>query len=117
MDQAIHLGQKLATFSDHFQPRTVATFNGHDVMVVKIKGEFVWHAHADTDDFFLVLCGRMRMESEQGTVHMSEGDLCVVPRGMTHRPVADDECHVLLIEPTGTANTGAAETAQPRRVI
>jgi mannose-6-phosphate isomerase-like protein (cupin superfamily) len=117
MPQAITLTDKLATFTETFQPHTVATFNRHDIMVVKIKGEFRWHSHAETDDFFLVLKGQMRIDMEDGTVHLNEGDLFVVPRGMQHRPVADEECHVLLIEPTGTPNTGDAQTAQPRRVI
>lgn len=113
----VNLGQKLAAFSEHFQPRTVAAFNGNDVMVVKIQGAFNWHAHPDTDDLFLVLRGRMRVETEEGTVHLDEGELCVIPRGLRHRPVADEECQVLLIEPMGTPNTGDTATAQPRRVV
>ena len=117
MPPSVNLGQKLAGFSEYFQPRTVASFNGNDVMVVKIKGQFKWHAHPDTDDFFLVLRGQMRVETEEGTVPLSEGEMCVIPRGMRHRPVADEECQVLLIEPMGTPNTGDTATAQPRRVI
>ena len=117
MPHCINLTQKLAVFNDHFQPHTVATFNGHDVMVVKVKGEFTWHAHPDTDDFFLVLHGQMRVETELGTVRLKAGELCVIPRALRHRPVADEECHVLLIEPSGTPNTGETATAQPRRVI
>jgi len=117
MNVAINLAQKLATFSDHFAPRTVATLNDLDIMVVKIKGEFQWHSHGDTDDFFLVLHGRMRVETEHGHAELGPGDLFVVPRGVRHRPVADDECHVLLIEPTGTPNSGDATTAAPRQEI
>jgi len=117
MTASINLAHKLATFSDHFAPRTVATFNGLDIMVVKIKGAFQWHSHSDSDDFFLVLQGRMRVETEHGQADLGPGEIFIVPRGVRHRPVADDECHVMLIEPTGMPNTGDAATAAPRRVI
>ena len=117
MTASINLAHKLATFSDHFAPRTVATFNGLDIMVVKIKGAFQWHSHSDSDDFFLVLQGRMRVETEHGQADLGPGEIFIVPRGVRHRPVADDECHVMLIEPTGMPNTGNAATAAPRRVI
>lgn len=115
--RAINLAAKLALFDGHWQPRTVATFNGHDIMVVKVKGEFVWHSHADTDDLFLVLAGRIRIDLRDGVVELGPGELFVVPRGVEHRPVAEDEAHVMLIEPTGTPNTGDIATAQPRRAI
>ena len=108
---AIRLRDKLATFHEHWSPRIVAAFNGHDVMVVKAKGEFVWHSHPDTDDFFLVLEGRLRIELPDGVVELGPGDLYVVPRGVEHRPVAEVEVHLLLIEPRGTPNTGDPETA------
>ena len=114
---AIDLKAKLATFDEHWQPRTVATFNGHDIMVVKVKGEFVWHSHADTDDLFLVLHGRVRIELRDRHVELGPGELFVVPRGVEHRPVAVEEAHLMLIEPTGTPNTGDAATAAQRRVI
>jgi len=113
----INLSDKLATFNEHWQPRTVATFNGHDIMVVKVKGEFVWHSHADTDDLFLVLRGRIRIELRDGVVELGPGELFVVPRGMEHRPIAIEEAHLMLIEPTGTPNTGDAATAATRRVV
>ncbi|RDY69740.1 cupin domain-containing protein [Lysobacter soli] len=113
----INLAAKLATFDEHWQPRTVATFNGHDIMVVKVKGEFVWHSHADSDDLFLVLHGRIRIELRDGAVELGPGELFVVPRGVEHRPVAIDEAHLMLIEPTGTPNTGDEATAAQRRVI
>lgn len=106
MRAAINLAEKLASFNEHWSPRIVSTFNGHDVMVVKLKGEYVWHAHSDTDDFFLVLKGSMRIETEDGTVHLKEGDLHVVPQGVRHCPIADEEAHVLVIEATGEPNTG-----------
>ena len=113
----VNLAQKLSTFSEHYRPRTVGQFNGHDLMVVKVKGPFTWHRHEDTDDFFLVLKGRLRIELRDGNVELGPGDLYVVPKGVEHRPVADEEAHILLIEPTGTPNTGDAATAAPRTVI
>lgn len=115
--QAINLASKLATFSDHYQPRTVAQFNGNDVMVVKLKGEFVWHSHPDSDDFFLVLKGNLTIELRDRNVALGPGELFIVPAGVEHRPVAREEVHLLLIEPTGTPNTGDSRTAAPRRVI
>ncbi len=116
-NEVIDLERKLAAFSGHWQPRTVATFNGHDIMVVKVKGEFVWHSHDDTDDLFLVLRGNIRIELRDRTVHLGPGQLFVVPRGVEHRPVADEEAHLLLIEPTGTPNTGDPATAAMRRTL
>jgi mannose-6-phosphate isomerase-like protein (cupin superfamily) len=114
---AVNLAQKLSTFTEHWQPRTVGTFNGHDLMVVKVKGEFSWHSHADTDDFFLVLKGRLTIRMPAGDVTLGPGELFVVPKGVQHCPVAEEEAHMLLIEPTGTPNTGDPKTAAARRVI
>ena len=115
MDDKINLAQKLSTFSEAWQPRVVAQLNGYDVMVVKVKDEFVWHKHDETDDFFLVLKGRLDIQLRDRTVSLGAGELYVVPKGVEHRPVAKEEAHVLLIEPTGTPNTGDRATAQPRR--
>jgi mannose-6-phosphate isomerase-like protein (cupin superfamily) len=115
--QAINLADKLSTFSEHWQPRVVGQFNGHDLMVVKVKGEFVWHKHDDTDDFFLVLSGRIIIQLREGAVRVGPGEVFVVPKGVEHRPVAEDEAHILLIEPRGTPNTGNTATAAARRVI
>jgi mannose-6-phosphate isomerase-like protein (cupin superfamily) len=115
--EPIDLAGKLATFAEHWSPRAVARFNDCDVMVVKVKGEFVWHSHADTDDFFLVLKGTLDIEMRDRTVMLNPGQLFVVPRGVEHRPVAREEVHLLLIEPTGTPNTGDPATAAPRKVI
>jgi len=114
---SINLEQKLATFSDHWAPMVVGAFNDNDIMVVKAKGEFVWHSHHDTDDFFLVLKGKLTIQLRDGDVHLGPGDLYVVPRGVEHRPVAADEVHILLIEPRGTPNTGNAATAAKRTTI
>ena len=113
----VNLAEKLAAFTEHWQPRTVAEFNGHDVMVVKAQGEFVWHKHDDTDDFFLVLRGELTIELRDRSVTLRPGDLFIVPKGVKHRPVAREEVHLLLIEPSGTPNTGDPATAQPRRVV
>lgn len=115
--QAINLEQKLSTFHEHWQPRTVGQFNGHDLMVVKVKGEFVWHEHANTDDFFLVLKGRLVIQMPEGNVTLGPGELFVVPQGVPHCPQAEEETHLLLIELSGTPNTGNAATAAERRVI
>ena len=115
MGDAINLAEKLATFSEHFSPRTVTTYNGHDVMVAKLKGEFIWHRHDDTDDFFLVLKGTLDIELRDRTVTLQPGEVFIVPRGVEHRPVAREEVHILLIEPTGTPNTGDAKTAAARK--
>lgn len=114
---AINLAEKLSTFVEHWQPRTVAQFNGHDIMVVKAKGEFIWHKHDDTDDFFLVIKGKLTIELRNGEVDLGPGECFVVPKGVEHRPVAREEVHLLLIEPSGTPNTGDAATAAARRVI
>jgi mannose-6-phosphate isomerase-like protein (cupin superfamily) len=115
MNDKINLAAKLATFSDHWSPRTVAQINDFDVMVVKAKGEFVWHRHEETDDFFLVLKGTLEIQMRDRTVTLGPGELFVVPRGVEHCPKAREEVHVLLIEPRGTPNTGDTKTAAPRK--
>jgi mannose-6-phosphate isomerase-like protein (cupin superfamily) len=95
----------------------VAEYNGHDVMVVKVQGEFQWHSHADTDDFFLVLHGELQIDLPDGTVTLGPGQMFIVPKGVEHRPRAAGEVHLLLIEPTGTPNSGDVKTAALRRVI
>jgi mannose-6-phosphate isomerase-like protein (cupin superfamily) len=117
MSEKINLAAKLATFAEPWQPRVVAQFNGNDIMVARVKGEFIWHKHDETDDCFLVLQGRLRIQLRDREVELGPGELFVVPRGVEHRPVADEEAQILLIEPSGTPNTGDAATAAPRRVI
>ena len=111
----INLSEKLSNFTEHWQPRTVGTFNGHDLMVVKVKGEFVWHKHDETDDFFLVLKGTLDIRLRDRTVTLGPGEMYVVPKGVEHCPFARDEVHLLLIEPTGTPNTGDKATAAARK--
>ncbi|MBF9043463.1 cupin domain-containing protein [Rhodobacterales bacterium HKCCE4037] len=117
MSGAINLVDKLAQFSEHWSPRIVGQFNGHDLMVVKVEGEFVWHSHPDTDDLFLVLKGEIDIEMRDQTVTLREGEVSVVPKGIEHRPVARQEAHLLLIEPTGTPNTGDPDTAVTKVAI
>lgn len=118
MHTSIDLADKLATFSEAWQPRTVALFNGHDVMVAKLRGEYHWHVHDDTDDFFFVLHGQLEIDLDDGaTIRLAPGQLYIVPKGVRHRPRAIGEAHIVLIEPTGTPNSGDPLTAAPRRVI
>jgi mannose-6-phosphate isomerase-like protein (cupin superfamily) len=113
VEASVNLDEKLGGFDEIYQPRMISEFNGHAVMVVKAKGSFVWHSHPETDDFFLVLKGRMTIHLRDRDIVLGPGDLYVVPRGVEHCPEAHEETHVLLIEPVGTPNTGSAETAAP----
>lgn len=122
MEQPVRLADKLAMFSDTYSPRVIGQFNGYDLMVVKANGPFQWHSHPDTDDLFLVLGGRLtiwlRDAGGERAVRLGPGELFVVPRGVEHRPVAEEgEAQLLLIEPRGTPNTGDPATAAPRIVI
>jgi len=106
MGERVDLREKLASFSEHWVPKVVAELNGQYVKVVKFLGEYVWHEHADEDELFLVLEGRMRIRLRDGVVELSKGQLYVVPRGVEHKPEADEEVECLLFEPAGTRNTG-----------
>lgn len=117
MKDKINLAAKLAAFEGHWQPRVVAQYNGNDIMVAKVQGEFVWHKHDDTDDCFLVLQGQLTIQLRDRDVHLGPGELFIVPKGVEHRPVAAEEVHLLLIEPAGTPNTGDPATAAPRRML
>lgn len=107
-DPAINLKEKLALFDDQWSPKIVAEMNDVQFKLVKIEGEFVWHSHADTDEVFMVLDGHMVIEFRDGQTDLSAGEMLVVPKGVEHRPVALEECHVLLAEPRGVVNTGDA---------
>lgn len=117
MMEKINLDEKLSGFSDYWSPHTIAEFNSHDIMVVKTKGEFVWHSHPDTDDFFLVLKGKLKIELRNKVIELNPGELFIVPKGIEHRPIAEEEVHLLIIEKTGTPNTGDKKTAAERKVI
>jgi mannose-6-phosphate isomerase-like protein (cupin superfamily) len=105
----VNLAEKLATFDEFYAPRIVGYYNDNKLFVVKIKGEFVWHTHPDTDDFFLVLKGRLTIQLRDRDVELGPGEFYVVPRGVEHCPKADEETHVLLMEPKGTRNVGDAD--------
>ena len=108
---AIDLSDKLALFSDHWSPRIVAALNGQEVKLAKFIGAFDWHRHLDEDEMFLVLKGSFTMEFRDRSVELQEGQMLVVPRGVEHRPVAEKECSVMMVEPAGLVNTGDAETS------
>jgi mannose-6-phosphate isomerase-like protein (cupin superfamily) len=112
--KTVNLTDKLSKISTHWDPHVIADYNDNDVMVVKFVGEFPFHLHEDTDDFFLVLTGEMTMDIEDTSHTVSAGELFIVPRGITHRPRAPKECHVLLIEPKGTPNSGDPATASSK---
>jgi mannose-6-phosphate isomerase-like protein (cupin superfamily) len=113
----INLAEKLATFTDLWSPKIIGAFNGHDILLVKAHGEFVWHAHPDTDDFFLVLSGRLVIQFREHEVQLGAGDLYVVPKGVEHRTLAPEGAELLLIEPHGTPNTGDPATAAVKHTI
>lgn len=102
----VNLDEKFASFSDHWRPRIVGELNGQEVKLAKFRGEFVWHAHADADELFLVWRGRMRVEFRDGAVELNPGEFLIVPRGVEHRIAADEETEVVLFEPAATRNTG-----------
>ncbi len=113
MDDKVDLRSKLALLDEAFQPRIVGTYNDSKIQIAKVRGEFVWHSHPDTDDFFLVLDGRLTIQLRDRDVELGPGDLYVVPRGVEHCPRADEEAHILLIEPLGTPNSGDSTERAP----
>ncbi len=105
---AINFDEKLAVFSDHWSPKIVAQMNETHFKLVKFQGEFVWHKHDETDEVFIVLHGKMAIDFRDGPIELEAGEMIVVPRGVEHKPRAEAECQVLLVEPSGTVNTGDA---------
>ena len=105
----INLREKLEEFSDHWSPKVIAEMNDYQFKLVKIKGDFVWHNHADTDETFIVIEGEMKIEFEDKTVELKEGEMYVVPKGVEHKPYAEKECKIMIIEPRGVVNTGNTE--------
>lgn len=118
--EKISIAEKFAKITEHWCPKIVAELNGQEVKLAKFKGEFVWHSHEREDELFFVIAGRFRMEFRDHAVTLGPGDMLVVPRGVEHRPVADEEVSVLLFEPKGTLNTGSAvderTVAEPERI-
>jgi mannose-6-phosphate isomerase-like protein (cupin superfamily) len=112
MIERVRLSEKFALFTEHWSPKVVGELNGQQVKLVKFRGAFTWHHHEHEDELFLVHRGTFRMEFRDGTVELSAGDFLVVPRGVEHRPVADEEVEVLLFEPASTLNTGNVRDAR-----
>ena len=108
--QSINLADKLARFEDTWAPKVIAALNDYQLKVVKLEGELVWHSHDDTDELFVCLTGQFDIEFRDGVTTVQAGELCVVPRGVEHKPVARERCEVLIIEPAGVVNTGDADT-------
>ena len=106
--KSININEKLSAFSDHWAPKIIAQMNNNHFKVVKFQGEFVWHSHDDTDEVFIVLHGEMSIAFRDGSVELKEGEMLVVPKGAEHKPSAEKECKVMLVEPAGTINTGSA---------
>jgi mannose-6-phosphate isomerase-like protein (cupin superfamily) len=104
--QSINLQDKLSKFSEHWSPKIIAQMNDYHFKVAKVQGEFVWHDHPETDEVFLVLNGQLEIQFRDNSVVLNEGEMFVVPKGVEHKPVAGRECHILLVEPAGTVNTG-----------
>ena len=110
----VRLAEKFEQITDHWNPRIVASYNGNEVRLVKIEGEFTWHSHADTDELFLVVAGVLEIEFRDGMVRLEPGEMIVVPRGVEHRPRADAECRLLLLDREGEPNTGINPSAMSR---
>jgi len=113
----VNLRQKLDSFSDHWSPKVIADLNGQQVKLAKFVGEFVWHHHDDEDELFMVVKGRFRMEFRDRDVWLEEGEILVVPRGVEHRPVAEEEVEILLFEPASTLNTGNVVNEKTKREL
>ena len=108
MYQPVAFDQKLALFSEHWSPKIIAQMNDYQFKLVKVSGEFVWHDHSDTDETFIVLDGQLYIDFRDQQVSLQAGEMLVVPKGVEHKPWADEEAHVLLVEPCGVVNTGQA---------
>tara|TARA_B100001113_G_C21090070_1_gene613904 strand:+ start:1183 stop:1542 length:360 start_codon:yes stop_codon:yes gene_type:complete len=104
--EKINIKQKLELFSEHWSPKIISELNDYQIKLVKIKDSFVWHSHEDTDELFLVIEGSMKIEFKEETIELNEGEMYVVPKGIEHRPFAENECKIMLIEPKGVINTG-----------
>jgi mannose-6-phosphate isomerase-like protein (cupin superfamily) len=104
--QPINFARKFGLFEEHWQPKVIAEMNDYQFKIVKLQGDFVWHSHKDTDEAFIVIEGELRIDFRDGTVHLSPGEMFVVPRGTEHKPCAESEVRLLLIEPRGVLNTG-----------
>jgi len=115
--EVISLGEKLGSFSDHWNPRIVANYNGNEIRVAKAQGDFTWHSHSETDELFIVVKGELGIEFRDGVRHLKAGEMIVVPRGTEHRPFAEEEVHMLLIDREGEPNTGANPSVMTRETL
>jgi mannose-6-phosphate isomerase-like protein (cupin superfamily) len=106
--KTVNIAEKFTLFSEHWSPKIIAQMNDYHFKIAKIQGEFVWHSHPETDETFIVIRGKMKIEFPGEAVTLKAGEMCVVPKGVEHKPIAKEECHILLIEPGGTVNTGDA---------
>ena len=113
----VNISDKFAEFNDFYNPRIIGELNGQHVKAVKLKGEFVWHHHEKEDELFLVIKGELKMEFREKTVEVNPGEFIIVPRGIEHRPVAEEEVHILLFEPDSTINTGNIENERTRKIL
>mgnify|MGYP000849751411 FL=1 len=115
--EKISLKEKFARFSDHWNPRIVGELNGQQVKVTKLKGEFFWHHHEYEDEVFLIIKGKLKMAFRDKTVEINEGEFIIVPRGVEHKPIAEEEVEVLLFEPASTLNTGNIINERTKKVL
>ncbi len=113
----VNIGEKLSLFQDYCHPRVIGELNGQQVKAVKLKGEFIWHSHEQEDELFLVIKGKFNMELRDKTVEINEGEFFIVPRGTEHKPVAEEEVHLLLFEPATTLNTGNLQNELTRTLL
>ncbi len=116
MNDKVNLNEALASFDEQWSPRNIATVNDYDVRVVHIRGEFVWHSHEDTDELFQVIAGNVQIHLRDRTIDLFPGDLYVVPKGVEHKPASVDGADMLLLEPTGTTNTGSPTEDLPDHI-
>ena len=113
----VNIAEKLSQFSDYYNPRIIGELNSQHVKATKLKGEFIWHHHDHEDELFLVIHGTLKMEFRDKTVEINPGEFIIVPRGVEHKPVAENEVHILLFEPATTLNTGNLENERTRKVL
>ena len=113
--EKINISQKLAQFKDHWNPRIIGELNQQHVKLAKLKGEFIWHKHDDEDEMFLVLKGTLKIEFRDRTETIQENEIIIVPKGVEHKPIADEEVSIMLFEPATTINTGALENERTRK--
>ena len=115
--EKINLAEKFSLFTDYYNPRIIGELNNQHVKAVKLKGEFVWHKHDDEDELFLVIKGRLTMELRDKIIEINEGEFLIVPGGVEHKPVADEEVHIILFEPATTLNTGDVQNEMTRATL